>query len=306
MRPMTSDEPQTVEIESKDLVPEDLRKPAAAAKAPDLPERNPDGSPKFSDPLAATVRAATSPFPQEAFPEADRPLAPWKMEEPARVRQPPASPPPPAPYKFETEPPIEIPETRPNRLLWLAVIGLGAGALSFLAVPLIRNAISPAPAPETPQPVATNSPAPTAPVPSAAGTADEPIAPSTSAGSEAPSAAPIASAAEAPATPPVAKAPATAEASAHQAPPPPPASGDEPDEAALATLEKGTGFLLVVSPLQTNVYLYGILAGQTNQRLVSKCGPRFIRLGTAPGAWQTQGSVSVVKCGGFTRVQMNP
>jgi hypothetical protein len=89
---------------------------------------------------------------------------------------------------------------------------------------------------------------------------------------------------------------------------PPNAAGpsEEPDDAALQSLEKGTGFLFVSSPLQTNVYLYGILAGPTNQRLVSKCGPRFIRLGTAPGAWQSDGVVAIVKCGGFTRVQIAP
>jgi hypothetical protein len=60
----------------------------------------------------------------------------------------------------------------------------------------------------------------------------------------------------------------------------------------------------VASPLSTNVYLYGILAGTTNQRIVSKCGPRFIRLGTELGKWQTEGLVQIVKCGALTRVEM--
>jgi len=72
----------------------------------------------------------------------------------------------------------------------------------------------------------------------------------------------------------------------------------------LASLEHGAGFLYVASPLATNVYVYGNLLGPTNQRLVSKCGPRFLRLGTAPGAWQGEGFVQIVKCGGFTRVEM--
>jgi hypothetical protein len=301
--PETSTVPTSLEVESKDLVPDELQKLAAAAKHQDGRERNPDGSPKFSDPLAATVRAATSPFPPEALREGDRPLPQWQMQEPPPPREATASQVPPSASTVESEAPIEIPKDGSNRLAWLLLIGLGAGALAFFAVPLIRKAVSPPPAPETTAPVATGLPAPMAPVPRVTARAVEPSAPPASAGSGAPSAAasaaaPVAPAPEAPAS---AEVPSTTAAQA-----PPPSSGEVPDDAALAALEKGTGFLFVASPLQTNVYLYGILAGQTNQRLVSKCGPRFIRLGTAPGAWQSQGSVSVVKCGGFTRVQMNP
>ena len=60
----------------------------------------------------------------------------------------------------------------------------------------------------------------------------------------------------------------------------------------------------MASPLTTNVYLYGILAGTTNQRIITKCGPRFIRLGTELGKWQTEGLVQIVKCGALTRVEM--
>jgi DNA-binding response OmpR family regulator len=298
--------PVSLEVESKDLVPDELKMLAAAAKLQEGRERNPDGSPKASDPLAATVRAATSPFPPEALQEGERPLPRWEMQE-----QPPSPPEPTVPQvrpsasHVEPEPDIELPTNGSNRLPWLLVIGIGAGALAFFAVPFIRNAVSP-PAPEASATrAATALPAPMAPVPRVTARAVEPSAPSASAGSEAPSAAAPADTAAPAASAPAA--PASAEVpSAAAAPSPPPSSGEEPDDAALATLEKGTGFLFVASPLQTNVYLYGILAGQTNQRIVSKCGPRFIRLGTAPGAWQTQGSVSIVKCGGFTRVHMNP
>jgi hypothetical protein len=84
----------------------------------------------------------------------------------------------------------------------------------------------------------------------------------------------------------------------------PSGAGEEPDAAELATLQHGFGFLYVASPLTTNVYAYGLLAGTTNQRIVSKCGPRFLRLGTAPGVWQGEGGVQIVKCGGFTRIEM--
>jgi hypothetical protein len=74
----------------------------------------------------------------------------------------------------------------------------------------------------------------------------------------------------------------------------------------LASLPKGQGFLYVASPLATNVYVYGLLAGTTNQRITTNCGPRFLRLGTVPGAWQGEGVVRIVKCGALTRVEMAP
>jgi hypothetical protein len=90
-------------------------------------------------------------------------------------------------------------------------------------------------------------------------------------------------------------------------PPSVPSSAVGSDDAvALASLPKGQGFLFVASPLATNVYVYGLLAGVTNERIMTKCGPRFLRLGTKPGAWQTEGVVEIVKCGASTRVEMAP
>ena len=80
----------------------------------------------------------------------------------------------------------------------------------------------------------------------------------------------------------------------------------EPTAAELAAIPRGQGYLFVASSLATNVYVYGNLAGTTNERILTKCGPRFLRLGTAPGAWQGEGSVQMVKCGGFTRIVMGP
>src|SRR5262249_40638844 len=81
-------------------------------------------------------------------------------------------------------------------------------------------------------------------------------------------------------------------------------TGAELDSAAVAALSPGQGYLYVASSLSTNVYLYGILAGTTNQRIITKCGPRFIRLGRELGKWQTEGLVQIVKCGALTRVEM--
>jgi hypothetical protein len=78
----------------------------------------------------------------------------------------------------------------------------------------------------------------------------------------------------------------------------------ELDDAALQALEPGKGYLYVASPLATNVYIYGNLAGTTNQKIATKCGPRFIRLGSERGVWQGEGLVQIVKCGALTRVEM--
>jgi hypothetical protein len=303
---MTGVGPVSLEAGRKEPIPEELRQLATAARAQEAQDLAQSIQSKASDPLAATVRAATSPFAADALGDGDRPIPkPAEVERPAPVDEPIAAPAnprtvsqvPPSATNIEPEPEVQLPESRTPRWLWLSVFGIAAGVLSFLAVPVIRNLIAPSPPPAPPIPRATASaPAPvdTAVIPPPA--VETAAAPQTSAAPSA--AAPAALESQVPT-----QAPAPPAGTA--APPAtPPASADAPDEAALASLEKGTGFLYVASSLQTNVYVYGIAAGQTNQRLVSKCGPRFIRLGTAPGAWQGPGSVSIVKCGGFTRVQM--
>jgi len=218
---------------------------------------------------------------------------------------------PPSASNIEPDGEIEIPKNRSSGMLWLSLFAIGAGVAAFFAVPLIRDLLSPpstaaktevapvsTPAAMT-APVATTAPA------AAATSTDESVASAPAEEAAPPSALPNARPAPSPtaAEPPLVP---TAASAAAPTPSPQPASGEEPDQAALSSLEKGTGFLYVASSIQTNVYLYGVLAGVTNQRLVSKCGPRFIRLGTAPGTWQSDGVVSVVKCGGFTRVQIAP
>jgi DNA-binding response OmpR family regulator len=175
------------------------------------------------------------------------------------------------------------PPRKSRTALWgLAAVVVG-GIAAVVFVPKQRAAET-TPAPSTPVAAATAKTEPAAePSPSAA------VAPSVAA-----SAAP--------------EAPGIASASASVVKPEPtaPVSEGEPDAAALATLQRGQGFLWVDSPLTTNVYVYGNLAGTTRQRITTKCGPRFLRLGTAPGAWQSEGVVAVVKCGGFSRVELAP
>ena len=202
-----------------------------------------------------------------------------------------------------------------SRLVAFAILAVLGGA--FAAVVMFPkggpgpSAVAPAPGPSaSPAPAKTDdtSGAPTTVTaltvgaePSAAPVAAT-QAPAPSAAPETPQAAasapPVASAAPAASAAGIAPASAVTEAR--------PESAEEPDAAALATLQRGQGFLWVDSPLDTNVYVYGNLAGTTRQRLTQKCGPRFLRLGTAPGAWQSEGVVAVVKCGGFSRVEITP
>lgn len=189
----------------------------------------------------------------------------------------------------------------PSLLVWVGfsvmVLGVGAAIGLFLLkhapAPEARPSSSAIPTTE----VVTSMPAAAA-TPTV--TSSAPI--QTAAASAAP-AIESAAASGAPAAPPVASAPPAAGGAA----PPPPGTAaptSEPSPAEIAALPSGQGLLYVASPLATNVYVYGNLAGTTNQWIQTKCGPRFLRLGTAPGAWQGEGVVNIVKCGGSTRVEM--
>jgi hypothetical protein len=203
-----------------------------------------------------------------------------------------------------------------SRMVAFAILAVLGGAIAAIVL-VPQRAADPAPAPErvAAQPTAAQPTAmPAAATPATATATTEAPAPSAPAEPVASAAPPVpeAPSAEAPA-PPVP--PAIATASTVKETPPastaPVAAGansgaGEPDAAALATLPRGQGFLWVDSPLATNVYVYGNLAGTTRQRITTKCGPRFLRLGTAPGVWQSEGVVVVVKCGGFSRVEIAP
>jgi hypothetical protein len=196
---------------------------------------------------------------------------------------------------------------------WIVAAVIVGGAAAFVASPTLRTRAAGEPTTSPPTAVANPPPTPAsgsnlekvsetvpskeapAEVSSAAAAPSE-VAPSATAESAAvpPAAAPSATAA----TPaPSAGTPSSALA-------PSSGSGSEVDPSALAALGPGQGYLYIASPLSTNVYVYGILAGTTNQRITSKCGPRFIRLGSAPGIWQGEGQVQIVKCGALTRMEM--
>jgi DNA-binding response OmpR family regulator len=199
-----------------------------------------------------------------------------------------------------------LPKRRSLAGVWVALAVVIGGGAAVFATPSLRQAAT-ATKTVAPPPVVTQA----AP-PSGVEKASEVVAPKESPADTASAVAPSAPAtvaeptAKAPATAePTATAPATA-APAPSAPATAPAApaGAELDDAALAALQPGQGYLYVESPLATNVYVYANLAGTTNQRIPTKCGPRFIRLGTTLGNWQGEGQVQIVKCGALTRVEM--
>ncbi len=313
------------ETDMKSLPPSsDLDRAAAAFEA---------RSPMLSSPELTIVPpgslATEYPSPNTAGSTRDS-VDPWaRTQHMAAVVMPPAAGVP-SPDSFASVPPvgeakpsssIPTPPLRPRAKLrtpkrgvpvaiWFVAAAGVVAAGALLGAPLLRgSARTPAPEADTaPKPTALAAPAPTIePAPAvtapssnaSAAPAVASAAPSvTATASAAPSVTATASAAPEPSAAPSSEAPATAATA------PSTEGALEPDATALASLEHGAGFLYVASPLATNVYVYGNLLGPTNQRLVSKCGPRFLRLGTAPGAWQGEGFVQIVKCGGFTRVEM--
>jgi hypothetical protein len=66
------------------------------------------------------------------------------------------------------------------------------------------------------------------------------------------------------------------------------------------------GYLFVSSSLDTKVFVQGKLAGKTNQHLKSFCGSRYVRLGTAPGHWQSKGFTTKIKCQALNRLEIEP
>lgn len=282
--------------------PGEVAAPEAPAAEP--PEGTPwalvsSPSPDYEAALAANVPEPEQ-LPDSGVPRSDATL----RSVPPDGAGPSSAPPP-------SEPMSESPRRAGrSRLVAFGILALLGGALA--AVVLVPKGgttagITPVPGVTKPPEPAKVKPAPAdekaAPIPQA------PVAAAPSAAPEAPVAAAPSAAPEAPVASAVASAPSPAPsgiASASAVTETRVDGAGEPDAAALATLQRGQGFLWVDSPLATNVYIYGNLAGTTRQRITTKCGPRFVRLGTAPGAWQSEGVVAVVKCGGFTRLEIAP
>ena len=66
------------------------------------------------------------------------------------------------------------------------------------------------------------------------------------------------------------------------------------------------GYLYVSSPIDTQVFVQGKVAGKTNSYLEVFCGRRYLRLGAAPGEWQSEGVGFKIACQQVSRVTLRP
>ncbi|HEX2736007.1 MAG TPA: hypothetical protein VHM70_30610 [Polyangiaceae bacterium] len=74
-----------------------------------------------------------------------------------------------------------------------------------------------------------------------------------------------------------------------------------PDE----KLPEDSAWLYVRSNLDTRVFVHGVDHGTTNQWFKSRCGGRFIRLGSAPGVWQSPGIPAKLRCRQGNEIEIN-
>ncbi len=73
------------------------------------------------------------------------------------------------------------------------------------------------------------------------------------------------------------------------------------------TLLSYQGLLTVCSASSLDVYVSGVRLGKTNERLVSFCHLKHVRLGEgSPVVWKTQGQTVHVPCRGATRITLDP
>ncbi len=79
-------------------------------------------------------------------------------------------------------------------------------------------------------------------------------------------------------------------------PPPRDEPGPANDVPDLEELGEDQAYLFVHSTVNANVYVHGVEVGKTNTWLTSRCGFRFIRLGSAPGKWLSKGEPAKLNC----------
>jgi hypothetical protein len=78
----------------------------------------------------------------------------------------------------------------------------------------------------------------------------------------------------------------------------------EPPDAS--KLPEDSAYLLVRSEVDANVFVHGVVMGKTNQWLESRCGFRFLRLGTVPGQWLSEGKPVKLGCRKPNEVELAP
>jgi hypothetical protein len=103
----------------------------------------------------------------------------------------------------------------------------------------------------------------------------------------------------APKEPPPPPAPKAVEAVPRFAPP------EVSDVEEASALRHDEGYLVVQSSVDAVVSVQGLSLGRTNERILSRCNHRFIRLGE-PHKWLTEGRSVILACGKLTTVRIEP
>jgi hypothetical protein len=307
--PVIPDKPLTTE-------PPVMLRPPAPEPPPARAADEPAAEPPREEPPSPTDRPIVRAFGSTKPPTQETPPAPRVVI--ASSSQLPAPPPEPAraftegPPTTSRRPPLAValpppvvpaepePVAPPRRsiVVWLVLAAVLVGVAVFVvlrldlggageAEPLGSVTARPRPAPTSSAAAPTSGSAASPPTSALAASATASAAPSV-APSAAPTTAPTASAA---ATPTVSAAPSA--------------------DPAAAPLPPNRGYLTVTSGAEGVVFVNGQRAGTPNQRLVTTCGPRFVRIAApddpkAAPTWLTPGRSVIVPCGGEATIALEP
>jgi hypothetical protein len=258
-----------------------IAEPEGKVKRPEPERRAPPPAPPPPEPAPPSLDVRESTLDEffeevsEVGPAPARPSLPERQDAPPPWPQvPPAAVPEPVSAPVPALAPVAVTPRKPRSMLLFVLIGGGAVAGAVAAISLALFARSPPPA--------------LAPAPR------EPRAPAASA-DPAPAPAPVPSPSPAPSAPTSAPPPSASSA-------PPTDDGRDGSE-----LNWNQGYLLVDSSGSFDVYATGVKLGSTNQKLLSRCGLRFVRLGeNEPPRWKSAGQTVDVKCQAVTRVAIEP
>jgi CheY-like chemotaxis protein len=260
--------------------------PAVVEPEPEVrvvpPPRRPPPQPEAEPPSTPPELAAALVAPSVEPPAPPDPLA--TIEPAPPVEEP--------PEVAEAPPPAETKKSKAPLLVVALVVVLIAGGAAAYAMGLFGGARTKPVASAPPPPPAT-TPVTTASVEAPASASAEPSEPpaaeagTPAAGGEAPEAGGEAPAAEAGAALPEVD------------------MGEGGDGSELSWDQ---GFLVVRSTSTADVYATGFKLGATNKKNKSKCGLKFVRLGTGsdPPKWLTKGKTVDVKCQATTSIDLEP
>lgn len=247
--------------------------PERAAPAPPAPSHEP--APPSLDVRESTLDEFFEEV-SEVGPAPARPSPPERQDAapPPWPKAPATSAPEPVAAPVAALAPAPAAPRKPRSMLLFVLIGGGALAGAVAAVSLALFARTPPPAPATDPRLPPRAPA------ESADPAPAPAPPPTPAPS-APAPAPPAPSASAP-----------------------PAADDGRDG---SELNWNQGYLVVESSGSFDVYATGVKLGSTNEKHLSRCGLRFVRLGDGePARWKSAGQTVDVKCQAVTRVTIEP